>query len=318
MAETSATSPTAGATTDAPNPPANEPQTASGEVASSESTNDPVKQVLAEDDPEVDFFGEKLKKSKFLELKTTAERAKEIERGAREKFEKTAAEKKQLLADKQALEEAQRQRDEIAQRFGEDPDKLFEHFKIDPLAYAERKLAAHLKRSQMTPEQLKAEAEQSELAQLRAYKQEQESKLATQQQEQLTHQFLQHHDKQIGQALTQYSLPKNHRNVARVAEVLAQYEEANMPIDASMAVQIVKGELQTDVKETFVDLLKTNPQLVFEMLGPDGIKAITDQRVATVTGGGPKAPQNPMPPKIETPKEPETFEEVRARLKLKF
>ena len=134
----------------------------------------------------------------------------------------------------------------------------------------------------------------------------------------LVHQFLQHHDKQIGQALTKYSLPKNHRNVARMAEVLAQYEEANMPIDASMAVQIVKGELQTDVKETFVDLLKTNPQLVFEMLGPDGIKAITDQRVATVTGGGPKAPQNPMPPKIETPKEPETFEEVRARLKLTF
>lgn len=320
LAETSSTSTASGATTDALNPSSSENQTGAGEVDSSEQTNPldldkPVKQpkqqaAPVEDDPEFDLDGVKVKKSDLFKRYKGAD---EIERESHKRFREAAEARKAIAAQEAKYKEAfeQLQSDpwsvhKIAGLTDEQVDAL-----------AESRLAAQIKRAQMTPEQVEAEKTKSEVEELRAWKAQQEQTAKAQREEQATRHWVGEFDKSVGTALSEHSLPKNERAVARMVETLIQYHEAKQPIDANMAAKLVKNELRTDTRSVIMDLAKSNPRELVDFLGPEVIKAVTDARVAAVSPQAQPRVQQAQVSKPQT-KAPETFEDVKKRLKLKF
>lgn len=263
-----------------------------------------------DDDPEFDLGGEKLKLSEYKKLRDLEKRRAELDRGAHERFQKAADERKSIEADKARMRAA-------VDKLKSDPWALFQEAGIDPDEIAEMRIAQQLKRAQMSPEQIEAEQVRAELDQLRAEKAEREESDKNTQQQQLKQHFVQKFDTDIGSALEQSGLPRTHRVVNRITDILIAYHEAKQPIDANMAARIVLDEVRGDVQGTIADLMKSNPQAVIDMLGPDAIKAITSARVATVQQGQRPQQNQRSEPKPQPPKTPETFEQVRARLGLR-
>lgn len=266
---------------------------------------------MLDDDPEVDFFGEKVKKSQVKQWKELESRRKEMDAAAHKRFQEAAQTRKEM-----AEKEAEFLR--IANALEQDPWAIHKHRGLTDEQLnqlAEQRLVQQMKRAQMTPEQIEAEQAKSELEQLKQWKAEQEKNASEARKTELKAKYVQHYDQQIAQALQSANLPKTRRTAAQVAAVMAEYMEAGEQIDPVVAGQIVRDQQHTEVRHELSELLKSNPQHAMDLIGPELVAAIQKQAVMQAQQFQPQQRSEPrQQPKPAKPKAPPTFEEVRKGL----
>jgi uncharacterized Zn finger protein len=273
---------------------------------------DKPKDAASEDDPEVDAWGEKLRRSELKELRELKARRKEMDAAAHKRFQEAAEARKEI-----ARKEAEFLR--VANAIKEDPFAIHKHQGLSDEqldAIAEQRLIAQMKRAQMTPEQIEAESTKSELEQLREWKATQEKTQKEAAHTALKAKYVQHYDQQIAQALTSANLARTRRTAAQVAGVMAEYMEAGEQIDPALAGAIVRDQMHTEVRHELSELLTSNPQEALALIGPELVALIQKNAVTEAKQFQPQQRQSAAP-KQQTapkPKTPPTFEEVRKQL----
>lgn len=261
---------------------------------------------------ELEFAGQKFTKKQVEEL---ISKRREYDRAASMRMEEAAKERKAAAAEVAQLRN-------LAAQLQQNPWAIHEHMGLNPDELAEKRLAASIQRSQMTPEQIELEKSRAELQALRQeqenYKQEKQ-KQAHQQRVQYWQDYF---DKAIGSALQSKSIPRTAHSAQRVRQAFEDLIEAGHQIDdttAAMAVDMARERATSESLGLFTDMADANPKMLVEMLGGlDGkiIKAIQREAVARHNGMVQPKPKQAAPAPAPKPKGPLTLEEVRAQLRI--
>lgn len=265
-----------------------------------------------DDDPEFDFDGEKYKKSQLAEL---AKKRREYDRAAAQRFEEAAKIRK-------AAEAREAQLTSALEQFKTNPWALFEQAGIDPNEVAEQRLAAQLKRQQMSPEAIELEKAQSELARLQKEAADFKETQQKQAHEQRVKHWLGYFDKAIGTALETGGIPRTARTAQRVRQSFEDLVDAGHKIDdatGSLAVDLARDSMVTETQQLLGEVAKTSPKMLVELMGgldSEIVKAI--QRMAVErheSSAQPKPKAHKQPTQLQPkPKEIPTLEDIRKRL----
>jgi hypothetical protein len=269
-------------------------------------------QEAVDDDPEIDFDGEKYKKSQLADL---AKKRREYDRAASLRMQEAAKIQKAATAREAELTRA-------LEQFKANPWALFEQAGINPDEVAEQRLAAQLKRQQMTPEAIELETARAELQRLQKEQAEFAEQQKKAQHEQQVKHWLGFFDKAIGTALETAGIPRTASTAQRVRQAYEDLVDAGHKIDdatGAMAVDLARDEMMTGTQQLLSEVVKTSPKMLLELLGGlDGEVVKTIQRMAVERHNGaaqPKPkPKQPNTPQVEKPREIPTLEDVRKRL----
>lgn len=272
----------------------------------------PAKEQVADDDPEFDFEGEKYKKSQLAEL---AKKRREYDRAAALRMQEAAEIRKTAQAREAEITRA-------LEQFKKNPWVLFEQAGINPDEVAEQRLAAQLKRQQMSPEAIELEQAKAELQRL----QQEQTKFAEEQKkaqhEQQVKHWLGFFDKAIGSALETAGIPRTASTAQRVRQAYEDLVDAGHKIDdatGQMAVDLARDNMLTETQQLLGEVAKSSPKMLLELLGGlDGELVKTVQRMAVERHNSSAQPK-PKPKQESAPSKPKsnappTLEEVRRKL----
>ncbi len=264
-----------------------------------------------DDDPEIDVFGEKVRKSEYKRLREVEKRRREFDAAAHKKFEEAAklrkdtTEKHAALA---ALEQRAKQGDkrsayQLLEALGYNPDEI-----------AEARLTESIERSKMTPEQIAWQQKQAEQDSREQALKQREEQQKQQYQQALTQQWVQQFDSVIGTAMTKARMPKTPHTVARMADVLSSFIERGQPIDGDMAAEIVRDEQRITVQEALEAI--ENDEDFQSLIGEKSLTRAQKIQLAKAVAGAPAVQRKQNNTTVFTPKskEPLTFEQVRKKL----
>jgi hypothetical protein len=177
---------------------------------------------------------------------------------ADEKFQAAASTQKQLQA--------------LLTKLKEDPDMVLRQLGVeDPTELYRNRLAEHLKRQMLTPEQrelldAKAKLAQHEANAKRFQEQQQQAKL-----EQAKQKYMQQYDQEISQAIEAQGVPKTSRTVARMADLMAKNIKAGHELPVSAIAEIVREEYIDEVKAA---LGAHKDEKLLDVIGPELLRKI--------------------------------------------
>lgn len=222
--------------------------------------------------------------------KELAKVVKDLERG----FHSKAQEKAQL----------ERQFRAEIQRFKENPDAFFQAVGMDPEEFAESRLARRLEQMQMSPEQ-------RELAELKAWKAEQEKLKAEQEAKEKEtreqaemRQVMEQTDMEVAEAWKDSGLPndiffvKQIAAIMRESAILTQNGTMERPLTAKQAASIVKERL---FKQLAPVVRQLGPEGILKFLGDDAWKTVREWDVARATSSAAKTSPGTSSPGQQKP-----------------
>lgn len=308
MPEASAVSVTTGANANAGIPPS----TVSADNQQADTASpDARSEQAAEDDAEVDIFGEKIKKSEYKRLREIEKNRRQFDAAAHKKFEDAAKlrkETEQKHAVIGQLEQRAKQGDKRAAY------QLLEVLGYNPDEIAEARLTESLERAKMSPEQVAWEQKKAEQDSREEVLREREDQQKQQYHQALTQQWVQQFDQVIGTAMSKHRLPKTPHTVTRMADELSKFVERGQPIDGDLAAEIVRDEQVATVQQ-ILEAIESDEDFQAAL----GSKALT--RAQKIQLARAVAVQQPKQRQADATgifnkktKEPMTFEQVRKRL----
>lgn len=264
------------------------------------------KPAVADDDAEIDTpWGEKLKRSEVARLRAVETNRKKFDAAAHKKFEDTNLRAK-ALADREARIEA------ALAKMAEDPWALHREAGMNPDEIAEAHLAKALERERLTPEQIELRELKAERDQLKAEREQSAEQQKQARQKAMSEHYVKQYDLEVANALTSLKLPKTVEAAHSVIEEMIRYREAGHDIDATQAAHIARDRLHDRTRKIISNI--SDPDEFAEFIGPEGM-ALAQKAWLKKADAVPQAqPQRQSQPRVIKPKEPPTFEQVRAKL----
>lgn len=205
--------------------------------------------------------------------KSFAKAVKDLERGFHSKAQESAQMKRQFQAQ--------------LEQFKANPDAFFETLGISAEEFAESRLARKLEEMAMSPEQ-------RELAELKAWKAEQEKirqeaeeKEKAAKEEANLRQVMEQTDQEIAKAWKEAGLPqdiffvKQMAAIMRESAIMVKRGEAERPLTAEQAASIVKERL---FKQLAPIVRQLGPEGILSFLGDETWKTVREWDVARATG----------------------------------
>lgn len=260
----------------------------------------------ADEDPEIDTpWGEKLRKSEVARLRSVEANRKKFDAAAHKKFEDTNAKARQL-ADREAKIEA------AIARMKEDPWALHREAGLNPDELAEQHLARALERERLTPEQIELREIKAENERLKGEKTKTAEQQKQARQKAMSENFVKQYDTEVANALTSLKLPKTVEAAHSVIEEMIRYREAGHDIDATQAAHIARDRLHDRTRKIISNI--SDPDEFADFIGPEGMALAQKAWLKKADSTPQTQPQRQSQPRVIKPKEPPTFEQVRAKL----
>ncbi len=160
-----------------------------------------------------------------------------------------------------------------------DPRKVLSDpaLNVDMVEMAKAIINEQIENEMKSPEQLKREQLEKELEQLRKERKDEEEARQKSEYERL----VKHHETEIEErmmeALDSSGLPASPYILKRAADVMLSALQANKDISPKQAINIVKREMNKDIKDMFST---SGDELLEELLGSDNIKRLNKRQLA--------------------------------------
>jgi len=157
---------------------------------------------------------------------------------------------------------------------------------LDPIEFAQQILSQKLEEEAKDPATREKEKLEQELQQLREQMKSEEERIQRETYEREVIRAEQELEEQVSEALETSGLPKSPYVVKKMAEVMISAMERKMNISPKQAMNIVKKEMTSDIKELF----NASPDdLLEQLIGSDNIKRLNKKSLARIKKVAPTA-----------------------------
>lgn len=138
-----------------------------------------------------------------------------------------------------------------------------------------------LQNSQKSPEQLKADQLEKEVARLKEENERRQQEFNAREFERLQQQALDTYDVQVEQALSKSDLPKSPYVVKKMADYMLLGLQQGMDVSPEDVIPLVRKEMQDDLKAMFAVMPE---QVIEELIGKDTLKKLRTKNIAQAKG----------------------------------
>lgn len=150
---------------------------------------------------------------------------------------------------------------------------------IDPLEFAKKVIQKRIEEEAKSPEQVEREKLERELEELREAKRKQEEDLKKELYEREVARYENQLEEQVEEALSTSGLPKSPYVLKRMTDVMLSGFENGKEISPKQALNIVKREMQNDMKQMFSTSAE---DLLEELLGSDTLKRLNKRQLEKI------------------------------------
>lgn len=169
------------------------------------------------------------------------------------------------------------------------PKKALAHpdIGVDVKALARQIIEEEIANDSKTPEQLKAEALEAEIKELKEAQKSRDEEAKSKEIERLQKDAYEKYDMQMSQALEKSDLPKKPYVVKKIADYMLLGLQNNIDITPDVALNLAREEILEDIQ----DMFSVMPEEVIEgIVGKKTIDKLRKKRVAAVKAGAPQLP----------------------------
>ncbi len=175
------------------------------------------------------------------------------------------------VAQKRMQSEAQLQKEvrSFVDELRKNPRKVLSdpNLGVDLKEIARQIIEEEISNSQKSPEQIKQEALESELKELRAEREREKEEMSARELERLQQQEMERYDTQITKALSNSSLPKSPYVVKKMADYMLMSLNEGLDVTPDDILPLVEEEIRNDLKQ------------MFAVLGEDAIEGLVGKEV---------------------------------------
>jgi hypothetical protein len=182
---------------------------------------------------------------------------------------------------------------------------------IDPVEFAKKIIQQQMEQESKSPEQIEREQLQKELEELRASKKREEEERTKEMYEREVSRYEAQLEEQVDEALSSSGLPKSPYVLKRMTDVMLSGIENSKEISPKMALNIVRKEMQKDLKEMFSSSAE---DVLEELLGSDTLKRLNKRQLEKIRAS--KKVETSAKKIEETGKRTEKVQEEKPRVKV--